>query len=182
MLTLGLVRAEAAAGLLRPGSRVRGGLLAPTTEEIRLISVVQEAQDGGRLGREGGRLPEGRRHRMGQGPSHEGSWPWLLHSLAWPWHGLRGRQGMRPSACYESPPCPLLLPLPRAVPGCRTPRGRRGRAGGRPRSPLHPAAGPVLGARPPACISRVYGSTKLSQQALSIPFICVSPLSSLYFP
>lgn len=33
-----------------------------------------------------------------------------------------------------------------------------------------------------ARLSLVYESTKLSQQAFSILFICVSPLSSFYFP
>lgn len=31
-------------------------------------------------------------------------------------------------------------------------------------------------------LSLVYESTKVSQQAFSILFICISPLSSFYFP
>lgn len=41
---------------------------------------------------------------------------------------------------------------------------------------------PAAGGKAAAGISLVYESTKLSQQAFSIPFICVSPLSSFYFP
>lgn len=33
-----------------------------------------------------------------------------------------------------------------------------------------------------AALSAVYERTEPSQQAFSIPFICVSPLSSFYFP
>lgn len=35
---------------------------------------------------------------------------------------------------------------------------------------------------PTAGLALLYESTKLSQQAFSILFICVSPLSSFYFP
>lgn len=48
----------------------------------------------------------------------------------------------------------------------------------RPRGRILPPRG---GSRA-AAIAPVYESTKLSQQAFSIPFICVSPLSSFYFP
>lgn len=41
---------------------------------------------------------------------------------------------------------------------------------------------PTAGREPAARLSVVYESTKLSQQAFSILFICVSPLSSFYFP
>lgn len=81
-----------------------------------------------------------------------------MHDLALP---LARVGGSHPFPAARSLPA-ALLPMP---------------SGGRSNESCPPWGGSVA-----ACISPVYESTKLSQQAFSIPFICVSPLSSFYFP
>lgn len=86
--------------------------------------------------------------------------PAVMHDLVLP---LAWGSGIPPAGTPHSPlsAC-TLLPAPHGAVGLDPARRGEGKA----------AAG----------ISLVYESTKLSQQAFSIPFICVSPLSSFYFP
>lgn len=83
---------------------------------------------------------------------------------------VRGGRAQGSHGRFQAPSMDVALrqgPRPlRSLPW-RRPRGRI----------LPPRGGSRAGA-----ISPVYESTKLSQQAFSIPFICVSPLSSFYFP
>lgn len=108
--------------------------------------------------------PQGRDSRgdraggRGRGLTGHFQVPWAMHDLALP---LARVGGSHPFPTARSLPA-ALLPMP---------------SGGRSNESCPPWGGSVA-----ACISPVYESTKLSQQAFSIPFICVSPLSSFYFP
>lgn len=93
---------------------------------------------------------------------HLGGSPWSREH--------QGEGGAGSHGCFQAPGVAVASrqgPRPQPPLPWRRPRGR---------------ILPPRGGSRAAAISPVYESTKLSQQAFSIPFICVSPLSSFYFP